>query len=198
MKALVYGHSQSGGMGLDFVKLLKQQGYDVTRVTQSGWSDKQLQGGIPDLTGDPAQYDRIIYFGGANPQQSREATAQTLLENAALLGGPAKVTVILAPYNQDKEDPNVLSDRTTRGILYEETLRKAGYSTYRPLFPGYLFWPDRTHVKPYTKEGLEFAADALAGRDSRFANPTGPSLLLLVGGAVAAAVVLALVLRRRK
>lgn len=197
MKALVYGHSQSGGMGLDFVKLLKAQGYDVTRVTKSGWSDKGLQGGIPDLTGDPAQYDRIIYFGGANPQQSREATAQTLLQNGAMLGGPDKVTVILAPYNQAKEDPNVLSDRTTRGIIYEETLREAGYKTYRPLFPGYLFWQDGVHVKPYTKEGLEFAADALAGRDSRFATPTGPSLLLLVGGAVAAAVVLALLLRKR-
>lgn len=198
MKALVYGHSQSGGMGLDFVKLLKQQGYEVTRVTKSGWSDKRLQGGIPDLTGDPAQYDRVFYFGGANPQQDKEKTAVTLLENAAMLGGPAKVTVILAPYNQAKEDPNVLSDRTTRGIVYEETLRKAGYATYRPLFPGDLFWQDGVHVKPYTPEGLEFAADAIAGRDSRFSNPTGPSLLLLVGGAVAGALVLALLLRRRK
>lgn len=198
MKALVYGHSQSGGMGLDFVKLLKQQGYEVTRVTKSGWSDKQLQGGIPDLTGDPAQYDRVFYFGGANPKQSKEATTQTILENAAQLGGTGKVTVILAPYNQEKELPDVLSDRTTRGIFYEEALRQAGYRVYRPLFPASMFWGDRIHVKPYTAEGLEFAADAIAGRDSRFTTSTGPSLMLLVGGAVAAALVLALIMRRRK
>lgn len=196
MKALVYGHSQSGGMGLDFVKLLKKQGYDVERVTKVGWSDKQLQGGIPELTGNPSQYQRIVYFGGANPKQSREATAATILHNAATLGGPSKVLVILAPYNRAKEPADLLTQKDTRGWLYEAELRKAGYQVYRPLFPASVFWPDRIHVMPGTTIGREFAANALAGKADPHCLPP-PAKLGLALGFAAAAVALVLVRRFR-
>lgn len=199
MRALVYGHSQSGGMGLDFVKLLKKQGYDVERVTKNGWSDKQLKGGIPELTGDPAGYARIVYFAGANPKgQSREVIAGTILENAATMGGPSKVLVVLAPYNQAKEPPGLLTQTDTRGWLYEQQLRKAGYKVYRPLLPEKVFWPDQVHVKPYTAEGLELAADALAGKPNRFCLPPPAKYGLVLGLAAGAlGLVLARRLRRR-
>lgn len=100
--ALIYGHSQSGGMGLDVQKLLSKAGWKVVRVTKVGWSDGQLGAGIPELTGSPGQYDRIFYYGGANPKASKEATGNSILANVAKLGGPSKVTVVLAPYNDAK------------------------------------------------------------------------------------------------
>lgn len=166
--ALIYGHSQSGGMGLDVQKLLSKAGWKVVRVTKVGWSDGQLGAGIPELTGSPGQYDRIFYYGGANPKASKEATGNSILANVAKLGGPSKVTVVLAPYNDAKEPAGILADQTTRGWHYEQQLKAAGVKVYRPLLPSKAFWPDRVHVKPYTAEGLELAQAIIDGTPSRF------------------------------
>lgn len=186
MRILVYGHSQSWGYGIDLAHVAKKLGHTVKRVTRVGWSDRELQKGIPAEIGeDPAGFDRVYYVGGANPKgRSKEQIGKTILENVATLGGPSRVTVLLVPYFLGVDPPDVLSDKTLRGWHYENELRKAGIPVYRPLFSAAAVEPDKTHLKAGTKEGREFAAEVLAGGPSKYCQPIGavPSKAATGGG----------------
>lgn len=177
MKALIYGHSQSGGMGLDFEKILKTKGFQVKRVTKVGFNDYALKKGIPEFTGDPKQYDVVYYFGGGNLDKP---TPDTLKEIVALLGGKEKVTVILPPYNSDKVSQNIMSDPTTKGYINQTSLESEGIKVYRQVFPAGDFWPDRIHLKPHSKSSVEFASMVLNHTEFQYAAASISLIMVLV------------------
>lgn len=157
MNYLIYGHSQSGGMGLDFQKQLKKAGHTVDRVTKVGWNDAKLLSNIPSL-GDVSKYDGVYFFGGGN---NDKPTPDTLLKIVDSLGGKDKVMVILPPYNDSKESPDVMTDPTTKGFANQKALENNGVTVFRRLFPSDAFWPDKIHLKPYTKFSSDFAMEVL-------------------------------------
>lgn len=192
MNILIYGHSQSYGMGIDLTHHLSKAGHKTNRVTKVGWSDLDLKKGIPELTGDPSQYDYIYYVAGANPKgMDKEKISKLILENVATLGGKNKVTVILAPYNDSKEPKDILNDTSTRGYLYEKDLRAAGVKVYRPLFPSSIFEPDTIHVKAGTKIGRDFAAEVIAGGPSKYCMTKETNMVPIIIGAVATVAIIA-------
>lgn len=186
MKILIYGHSQSGGMGLDFQKLLKSAGHQVTRVTEVGWNDDKLKGGIPKLTGDPGQYDLVYYFGGGN---SDSPSADTLKQIVDMLGGKNKVTVILPPYNDSKVPANIMDDPTTKGYINQKALEDVGVRVFRQAFPASDFWPDKIHLRPYSKSSANFASMVLFDKPAKFPY---------IAASICASMVLAAVLVSRK
>lgn len=159
MKALVFGHSQSGGMGLDLVAALKKREWQVVRSTHNGFSDYKLLNFIPDL-GDLSQIDRTYLFAGAN---NPHPTPETILKMVKLLGGAERVTVILPPYNEAKESPTVMADQTTKGWVNSQALKAAGVPVYRVLAPAKEF-SDGIHLRRGSATSKELAEQIVGGQ----------------------------------
>ena len=173
--ALVYGHSQSGGMGLDLVSALKTRGYSVVRSTHNGWSDAKLLAGIPEL-GDLSRFSRVYLYGGGN---NPAPTPDTLLKMVDIFGGPCKVVVVLPPYNAAKESADVMTDPATKGWANSRALEAAGVPCFRAVFAGSDF-TDGVHLRAGCAASKAFAAEiAAAGCNSGATGDVGGLVLLL-------------------
>jgi hypothetical protein len=97
-KALIYGHSQAGGVGLGLKSALKSVGYDVNLVIKNSANDSRLLREIGDA-GDPKQYDKVYLFVGGN---SPYIPKVDLISSMINLFGPEKTSIVLPPTNIDK------------------------------------------------------------------------------------------------
>lgn len=99
-KALIYGHSQAGGLGLGLKSALTSLGYEVNLVVKSGANDDVLLSGIKNV-GDPNEYDKVYLFVGGNWPKVPKVDAISSMVN---FFGPKKTAVILPPTNTDENE----------------------------------------------------------------------------------------------
>lgn len=90
MRVLIFGHSQSGGMGLDLERMLRGLGYDVTRKTVNGANDRALRLQVPS-----GPWDRVYLYAGGNSDSPSVEDIRSLI---GFFGGNRTV-VILPPTN---------------------------------------------------------------------------------------------------
>ena len=191
MKALVYGHSQSGGMGLDLEKALKKAGYSVTRVTKVGWNDAKLVQYLPELPAGP--YDRVFLYVGGNSDAPTPTAIGQLVQ-----AFDGKAVVILPPVNTERTKKGG-AEATAALVAKNEGNRAALAGKVRVYtFSGGLsdFEPDQIHMRPGSAAS-KAAAQAIVGDLQAPAVKAGFDPVLFVGLGLIAAVALALWARRR-
>ena len=163
--AAIYGHSQSGGMGLALQKLLQGRGVAVSRVTKVGATDKRLLDEIGDVLDDARAADVVFLYAGGNTDNPSVPTLKKLL--AAL--GPRKTVVILPPINTDRE-----SDRLTV-LRARNAANAAGLDGLAPVLqveaPAGQFWPDGIHLRPDSEVAKAEAQRAIDAASNRGAAP---------------------------
>lgn len=179
-KALIYGHSQSGGTGLDLEKALRMKGFKVTRVTRVGWSDKKLLDNVADVAADAAAAQVIALYGGGNSDKPTVEPLRKLIE--AL--GAQKVLLVLPPVNLDRDD--------AQAHLAKNEANADGVKDLVPIYRlqggASDFWPDGIHMKPGVKPSVALAKQIVDDIRERGALPVWP---WVVGSAVLAALAVA-------
>ena len=141
-RALLYGHSQTGGMGLDMRQALQAAGFDVTLSVHNGKADPWLLDHLPEL-GDLGAYKRVVAYLGGNADN---ADPQTIVALAQALGGPDKVAVVLPPINADKAPD---AQKAARNAGHLQAPQGQGFRVYLVQAPGSDFW-DGIHLNPGT------------------------------------------------
>lgn len=176
VKALVYGHSQSGGMGLDLVKQLRAAGIETQRVTHVGYTDKKLIAARADVTGGP--FDVVVLYAGGN---SSKPTPADIIELARSFPS-ARVSVVLPPVNTDRESSAVaaLRDKVAGNKAGAE---QAGLKVYTVEAGGSQFWPDKVHMRPGAAASVQLAKTIVG-------DVTGSNQRAVLGALVIGAVVL--------
>lgn len=153
MRALIYGHSQSGGMGLDVEKLLKQKGFTVVRETKVGYTDRRLVSYLPNVPSGP--YDRVYLYVGGNSDVPDVKNIRALIEHF----GASRTVVVLGPVNLDHAEraPTLQARNAGNRAGVADLVRvydlQAGQSA---------FWPDKLHVKPGVPESKRLAEQIVA------------------------------------
>ena len=194
MKALVFGHSQSGGMGLDMVAALKKLGFDVKRKTHNGANDAALLKDLPDL-GDPAQYDRVFLYAGGNSDDPTVDQIKKLVDTF----GASKTVVILPPVNVGRDPAKVEAQRAKNKGNFD------GLQGYVPVYSieadyaDFTSNTDHVHLRAGSKPSVDLVAKVLGdiGLSGGALAPSGAKAALIIGGAVLIAIVLALMTRAR-
>ena len=172
MKALIYGHSQSGGMGLDLEKGLKKAGVSVKRITNVGYNDVKL------LKAAPAQVDAdfVFLYAGGNSDKAEPEAIRKLVDHF----GKQRTFVVLGP----------VSTAHAKGDLWRERNKGnvEGLKGYVPVYSveagAKEFWPDKLHMKPGAPTSVKLAQQILA--DAKIGpkvegggSSAGPSTLLM-------------------
>lgn len=152
--ALLYGHSQTGGMGLDMRNALRAAGFDVTIDVNNGKADPWLLANLPNL-GDLGQYSRVVAYLGGNTDTGN---GPQIVQIAQSLGGPDKVAVVLPPINVD--DPPSPA-KMARNAVHVEALQSAGFRVYMVQAPGSSFW-DGVHLNHGTVASMDLAKQIMA------------------------------------
>lgn len=149
--ALIYGHSQSGGMGLDLEKALRKRGWKVSRTTRVGWNDGKLLVNVDDVQVQADAADRVYLYGGGN---SDKPSVKPLRELVQALGA-AKTVLILPPVNTDRDADDVAAQRLKN---------KGNADGLADLVPvvqveasGDNFWGDKIHMRPGSPQSLAVA-----------------------------------------
>jgi hypothetical protein len=169
MKALIYGHSQSGGMGLDLEKGLKKAGVAVKRITNVGYNDAKL------LKAAPAQVDAdfVFLYAGGNSDTADPEAIRKLVDHF----GKQRTFVVLGP----------VSTAHAKGDLWRERNKGnvEGLKGYVPVYSveaeAKEFWPDKLHMKPGAPTSVKLAQQILADAKigSRLGSDSSPVLMSL-------------------
>lgn len=174
-RALIYGHSQAGGIGLGLKAALKSKGYDVNLVIKNGANDSRLIREIGDV-GDPKSYDLVFLFVGGNgpyvPNPEKIATIINFFD-------PSKTSIVLPPLNLDAIDkatgkkneelgPGPRNRANRDGIL-----QKFGgmVKVHIPYGRGSDFW-DGTHMNHGAAGTKEFIQNVFSGKTTSPPTPT--------------------------
>jgi len=199
MKALIYGHSQSGGMGLDLEKALKKAGFAVTRATRVGKNDKWLLANVKDV---PAgTYDRVFLYLGGNSDNPTPTEILSLVD----VFGADRTVVILPPVNRERTKKG--GDEAIAALRAKNmgNFKAIGDSVRTYMIEGGNadFEPDQIHMKPGSKVSKPLAQKILedmgaVAATAQTSPTTGPSTSLTVGVGVVLAIVAALVWRNRR
>ena len=180
--ALIYGHSQSGGMGLDLDKALRKRGWKVSRTTRVGWNDGKLLANLDDVEAEAAAASRVYLYGGGN---SDKPSVKQLRELVQALG-PSKTVLILPPVNLDRDADDVAAQRA------KNKGNADGLADLVPVFQleaaGSNFWPDKIHMRPGSPTSLA-AAEQLVQPLEPSAGGAAPFLVAAVLGVAALLVV---------
>ena len=152
--ALLYGHSQTGGMGLDMRAALQAAGFDVTLSVHNGKTDAWLLDHLPEL-GDLGPYKRVVAYLGGN---ATAPDAATIVQLAQALGGPDKVAVVLPPLNADKAPD---AEKAYRNAAHVQALQGSGFRVYIVQAPGSDFW-DGVHLNPGSVASQALAEQVMA------------------------------------
>lgn len=172
--ALIFGHSQSGGMGLDLEAALKARGWAVKRSTQVGANDAKLVALVPSVADAAAEADRVYLFGGGNSESPSVDDLRALV--AAL--GAGKTTLILPPVNVD--DPS-----RAEMVRAKNAGNAAGLQDRVPVLavegPASSFQPDKIHMRPGCPESVGLAGRLMQDLDRK---PFPTWLLWAAGGVV--------------
>lgn len=172
--ALIFGHSQSGGMGLDLEAALKARKWSVKRSTNVGANDAKLVGLVPTVADAAAEADRIYLYGGGNSEKPSVDDLRALV--VAL--GAGKLTLILPPVNVD--DPS-----RADMVRAKNAGNAAGLRELVPVLavegPSSSFQPDGIHMRPGCPESAGLAARLMQDLDRK---PFPKWLLWALGGVV--------------
>lgn len=105
--ALLFGHSQTGGMGIDLANALKNAGYSVSRVVHNGAHDSQLVSFLSDLSDKQAASDKVFLYAGGNSDDPSVPDITALINYF----GADRCTVILPPVNQGRDPAKIAAQR---------------------------------------------------------------------------------------
>lgn len=148
MRVLIYGHSQSEGMGLDVERLLKQAGFSVTRVTKRGYNDRRLVRDVPTLPAGP--WDRVILYAGGNSDTPSVGAIRELIGAF----GADRTVVVLPPVNVDNpERVNIGRAKNAGNVAGISDLVRV----YAIEADQRSFYPDKIHMKPGCPPSKELA-----------------------------------------
>ena len=197
MRILLYGHSQTYGMGADLQAALRAQGHDVTRIWHSGWRDPELLQAVYSLPSGP--WDRVyLYLGGNTTTPTTEA----------LLGivqhfGIDRSTVILPPVNADYT--SYAPTRRRVNSAHADALQALNVRTYQLETTGNFFQPDQVHLLAGSQPSIDLANriayESLAPTALTRPSPDNSAVIgwsVGVGLAALGLVGLAIVLARRR
>lgn len=152
MNILLYGHSQTGGMGLDLRDLLVSKGNTVKVVVHNGWNDYALLEELPNVL-KKGEYQRVYLFVGGNLDSP---TPEQINEMVNYCGGPTVAQAILPPYNSKKTTSEVFNDKSLKGYVNRTFLEKNGVTVWVGRFPSSDF-SDGIHVKHKSASSKQFA-----------------------------------------
>lgn len=144
MNVLIYGHSQSGGMGLDLVSALKAAGHRVERVTHIGYTDPKLLQEAPTSTAD-----RVVLYAGGNTDKADPESIRKLVDHF----GRERTVVVLGPINSDNPKADLWRARNAGNV---EGLKEY-VRVYSVEASGKEFWPDKLHMKPKAPSSVQLA-----------------------------------------
>jgi len=185
-QALIFGHSQSGGMGLDLEAALKARGWAVKRSTIVGANDAKLVSLVPEVADYAASADRVFLYGGGNSESPSVDDLRALV--VAL--GAGKTVLVLPPVNVD--DPNRAEMVRAKNAGNAAALHEL-VPVYAVEGPSSSFQADKIHMRPGCPESVGLASKIVQELDRKL-TPTW--LPWAVGGA--AVLVLVLILSRAK
>jgi hypothetical protein len=196
MKALIFGHSQSGGMGLDMVAALKGLGFDVKRKTHNGANDAALIKDLPDL-GDPAQYDRVFLYAGGNSDNPTVDQIKQLVNHF----GVSKTVVILPPVNVGRKPDKVEAQRAKNKGNFDGLQGFVPVYSIEADYADFTSNTDHVHLRAGSKPSVDLVAKVLTdlglSKGGALATSSATKTVLIIGGAVLIAIVLALMTRAR-
>lgn len=179
MNVLIYGHSQSGGMGLDLVSALKKAGHSVERVTRIGYTDPKLLQEAPTSAAD-----RVVLYAGGNTDKADPESIRKLIDHF----GKERTVVVLGPVNADNPKADLWRARNAGNV---EGL-KDHVRVYSVEASGKEFWPDKLHMKPKAPSSVQLAKQIVTDLTGKI-PPDDTPVLLYVG----AGLLLFLLLRSR-
>lgn len=165
--ALLYGHSQTGGIGLALKRALESKGYKVKLIIKNGANDSRLLSEVGEA-GDPQQYSKVFIFAGGNyPKVPRVPEISSMIQHF----GPQKTTLILPPINIDEEvAKNIVSrnESNRSGII-----NKFGgvVKVYIPAGTTKDFSPDGIHMKANSAASANLSSKIVSELDSVSAKP---------------------------
>lgn len=147
VRALLYGHSQTGGMGIDLSAALQARGWKVKRVVHNGADDGELLALLPAV-GDLAGFDRVWLYGGGNSDAPTVASLKKLVQ--AL--GAKRTVLILPPINVDR-DPAKLAAQTAKN-----TGNQAGLESLVPVVQ------NRANASEFSADSIHMRAGSAASK----------------------------------
>lgn len=169
MQALVYGHSQSGGMGLDLVSALKKVGYTVERITHIGYTDPKLLKAAPETV----TADRVFLYAGGNTDNADPESIRKLVDHF----GRERTVVVLGPINSDNPKADLWRARNAGNV---EGL-KDYVRVYSVEASGKEFWPDKLHMKPGAPSSVKLAKQIVTDLTGTPPSDSGTPWLLIAG-----------------
>ena len=196
MKALVFGHSQSGGMGLDMVAALKGLGFAVTRKTHNGANDAALIKDLPDL-GDPSQFDRVFLYAGGNSDDPTVGQIKQLVDHF----GAAKTVVILPPVNVGRDPAKVAAQRAKNKGNFDGLQGYVPVYSIEAEYADFTSNTDHVHLRAGSKPSKDLVSQILSDvgltAGGSMALSSTAKTALIIGGAMLIAILLALANRAR-
>lgn len=157
MKALIYGHSQSGGMGLDLEKALKKAGFAVTRATRVGKNDKWLLAHVKEVPAGP--YDQVFLYVGGNSDNPTSNEIMGLVNTF----GADRTVAILPPVNRERSKKG--GDEAIAALRAKNmgNFKAIGNSvrTYMTEGGNADFEPDQIHMRPGSTPSKDLAQKIL-------------------------------------
>ena len=193
MKALIFGHSQSGGLGLELARVLKKAKVDVTRVTKVGWNDAKLLGYLPSVPKGPYKY--VFLYVGGNSDNPTPVQINKLVEHFKTAG--ADVSVILPPVNTERTKKGGAT--ATAALRAKNAGNRKGIvdvRVYEIEGTNADFEPDQIHMRASSAASKTLAQKMLANLGLGAAQPTVADATpptSTPGGALIASVVIALI-----
>jgi hypothetical protein len=200
MKALIYGHSQSGGMGLDLEKALKKVGFSVTRSTHVGRNDKWLLAHVKEVPAGP--YDRVFLYVGGNSDNPTPTEIMGLVNTF----GADRTVAILPPVNHErtkKGGDEAIVDLRAKNMGNFKAIGDS-VRTYMTEGGNADFEPDQIHMRPGSSPSKSLAQKiledmgAVAATAQTSPSTTGASASLTVGVGVVLVLAAALIWRSRR
>jgi hypothetical protein len=146
-KALIYGNSIAGGLGLAFKSALEGIGYNVKVDYHEGYNDSRLFSTAKTIEGGP--WDHVVLFVGGNAGVPTPGPINNLID----FFGKDKTTIILMPVNLDDlgegKDKNGKNKRGSE-MLSVNQANQAAISLPSYWAEGKMgdFTSDKIHMKP--------------------------------------------------
>jgi hypothetical protein len=152
-KALVFGNSIAGGLGLAFKSRLSGA-YDVTLDYNEGWNDSRLAAKLQQ-TYTPEQFNRVFLFVGGN---SGVADTSGDINKMINYFGAGKVTVVLMPVCSSTSDAKC--SRVGQDMLRTNQMNQSGIGVKAEwvIAGPEDFTPDRVHIKPNSPAANDLAS----------------------------------------
>ncbi len=162
MKAFIYGHSQTGGMGLDAEKALKKAGYAVERITRVGYGDGKLLKEAPSTDAD-----LVVLFAGGNTDTANPTAIRSLVDHF----GQGRTLVVLSPVCSAYAKADALRARNAGNV--------AGLGTYVRVYSVEAgpeeFQPDKIHMKAGSPSSTKLAQRIVADLQAKPPQEPPPS-----------------------